>query len=253
MKFLSQILMGLMLIACVSCFDAPYEPAFTIDDGGVFGRQNGNTNAGEWWVATTNTAGSSNVYLYAPGQQTAARTLQISAEVGAVNALAYDGTDLWVATNSGIYELDRESGVVKTNIAQSNVQGLAFAHNSLWYVANDEVFTLNGATGTSEFIMALNTNQPIADIAVSEHNLMVVDSNQGEVKQFDLNSKQEFRQFFTGIPEVTNLAAANGSFVIITGFDAFCAFNEEDGIMFNDVPIDLPGIVTGVAPTGPAF
>lgn len=206
---------------------------------------------GDWWVITENTSGSQiNYYSSESGRVT--RTFDVPDGILSAQAISFDGESLWVGgigPAAGIYQLNTTNGEVISSIPNVQSVGIASKDNQLYYSDAERIFTLNNGQSSPAF--NLQTESEIGDIAIYNNDLLVLEKGQGKVFKLSTSSGAVLNEFYTGIPNATNLSAGNGAFSIITEWNAFCAFETENGSMVNDVPVDLPGIVTGIAPAGP--
>jgi len=90
----------------------------------------------KWWILTHRKYQSPGISLYNETTLTIELELDLPENLESPHALAYDGTSLWVGgngENESIYELNPETGAIKSEIRNISTEGIAVQDDYLYY------------------------------------------------------------------------------------------------------------------------
>ena len=247
---LFYLLASILLLASACQDETAQEISRRSPSGEIVSPEPNNANIEGIWVLTR-ISNSPLILLLDEQSFEIKRSLQVPAALSSPEALAYDGTSLWVGGSdydASLYELDPEDGSIVTEHANISTSGLTYANEHVYYSANGQLYQL----GESNPLMPLelsSTSYELGDIAIATDKVYYVSRETGRVHMKNLQTGSYLGEFNTYVYDAANLSASAGQVQIMMPGGLYCTFNDYSGEILSAQPTGLPDVVTGFMPT----
>ncbi|WP_298530377.1 DUF5050 domain-containing protein [uncultured Algibacter sp.] len=205
-----------------------------------------------WWILTHKKYESPGIYLYNETTSTIELELELPENLESPHALAYDGTSLWVGgngENESIYELNPETGTIRSEIRNISTEGIAVQDEYLYYSNFNSINKIEKNGSLIEEIPTDNSTLNIPDIAIDGNNLYYLRYSENEsVIRLNLNSKIEHTLSGVETTGTYCLAIFNNEIITVTALNEINHNILRTGQSISTNATEIKGWITAIAP-----